>query len=75
MSRYSHTGTKGEKRYSSYSFLTSAIDGVSSQLHAPDDFTTSTHVQETGWASELVWTQRLEEKSFVSAGDRIPIAR
>jgi hypothetical protein len=26
--------------------------------------------QEAGWASELVWTQRLEEKSFVSAGDR-----
>jgi hypothetical protein len=23
-----------------------------------------------GWASELVWTQRLEEKSFASAGDR-----
>jgi hypothetical protein len=27
-------------------------------------------VQEAGWASELVWTQRLEEKSFVPAGDR-----
>jgi hypothetical protein len=26
--------------------------------------------QEAGWASELVWTQRLEEKSFVSVGDR-----
>jgi hypothetical protein len=32
-------------------------------------------VQETGWAPEPVWTQRLEEKSFVPAGDRTPIAR
>jgi hypothetical protein len=30
-------------------------------------------VQEAGWASELVWTQTLEEKSFVSAGDRTPV--
>jgi hypothetical protein len=28
---------------------------------------------EAGWASELVWTQTLEEKSFASAGDRIPV--
>jgi hypothetical protein len=26
--------------------------------------------QETGWASELVWTEREEEKSFASAGYR-----
>jgi hypothetical protein len=26
---------------------------------------------EAGWASEPVWTQRLEEKFFASAGDRI----
>jgi hypothetical protein len=25
------------------------------------------------WASELVWTQMLEEKSFASAGDRTPV--
>jgi hypothetical protein len=25
-------------------------------------------VQEAGWFSELVWKQRLEEKSFASAG-------
>jgi hypothetical protein len=24
---------------------------------------------EAGWASELVWKQRLEEKSFASAGE------
>jgi hypothetical protein len=31
-----------------------------------------TIVQEAGWASELVWTQRLEEKSFAFAGDGNP---
>jgi hypothetical protein len=29
--------------------------------------------QEAGWASELVWTERLEEKSFASAEDRTPV--
>jgi hypothetical protein len=28
--------------------------------------------REAGRASELVWTKRLEEKYFVSAGDRTP---
>jgi hypothetical protein len=32
-------------------------------------------VQETGWAPEPVWTQRLEEKSFAPAGNRTSIAR
>jgi hypothetical protein len=32
-------------------------------------------VQEAGWASELVWTQRLEEKSFVCAGERTPVVQ
>jgi hypothetical protein len=27
-------------------------------------------VQEAGWAPEQVWTQRLEEKSSASVGDR-----
>jgi hypothetical protein len=31
--------------------------------------------QEAGWASELVWTQRLEEKSFASAGDQAPVVQ
>jgi hypothetical protein len=30
--------------------------------------------QEAGWASEPVWTQRLEEKPLASAGDRTSIA-
>jgi hypothetical protein len=29
--------------------------------------------QQAGWASELVWTHRIEEKSFASAGDRSPV--
>jgi hypothetical protein len=32
-------------------------------------------VQEAGWAPEPVWSQRIEEKFFAPAGDRIPIAR
>jgi hypothetical protein len=31
--------------------------------------------QEAGWASEPVWTQRLEEKSFASVGDRTPVVQ
>jgi hypothetical protein len=31
-------------------------------------------VQEAGWASEPVWTQRLKEKSFASAGEFFGIA-
>jgi hypothetical protein len=30
-----HGGAWGERRYSSYSFMTSAVDGVSGQHHAP----------------------------------------
>jgi hypothetical protein len=32
-------------------------------------------VQEAGWALEPVWTQRLEEKSSVPAGDRTPVVQ
>jgi hypothetical protein len=70
----------GERRYSSYSFTTSALDGVSGQLHAPAALlppgkgSTVPIVQEAGWAPEPVWIQRLQEKSFVPAGDRTPIA-
>jgi hypothetical protein len=30
-----HAGAKGEKKYSSYSFLTSALDGVRGQRQSP----------------------------------------
>jgi hypothetical protein len=50
--------------YSSYSILTSVLDGVSGQLHAPAAlWRPVTIVQEAGWAPEPVWTQRLQEKS------------
>jgi hypothetical protein len=32
-------------------------------------------VQEAGWASELVWIQRLEEKSLALARDRTPVVQ
>jgi hypothetical protein len=55
--------------------------GVSGQRHAPAALLPPGKgppvpiVQETGWAPEPVWTQRLEGKSFAPAGDRTPIAR
>jgi hypothetical protein len=55
--------------------------GVSGQRHAPAALLPPGKgppvpiVQEAGWASEPVWTQRLEEKYFAPAGDRTPIAR
>jgi hypothetical protein len=59
-----------ERRYSSYSFTTSALDRASGQRHAPGRALAPRKgplvsiVQEAGWAPEQVWTQRLEEKSF-----------
>jgi hypothetical protein len=70
-----HVAACGERRYSSYSFTTSALDGVSGLRHAPGKGTPVHIVQEAGWAPEPVWTQRLEEKSFGSAGDRTSISR
>jgi hypothetical protein len=71
----------GESRYSSYSFSTSALDGCDGQRHSPAALLPPGKgppvpiVQETGWAPEPVWTQRLDEKSFALAGDRTPISR
>jgi hypothetical protein len=38
--------------------------GVSGQRHAPGKGPPVPIVQEAGWASEPVWTQRLQEKLF-----------
>jgi hypothetical protein len=52
--------------------------GVSGQRHAPAALlplgkgSPEPIGQEAGWAPEPVWTQRLEEKSFVFAGNRTP---
>jgi hypothetical protein len=34
LSRYRCAGTKGQRKYGSYSFLTSALDAVGGQRHA-----------------------------------------
>jgi hypothetical protein len=65
-----HEGAWGERRYSSYSFSTSALDGGEwsasrpGRALAPGKGHPVSIVQEAGWAPEPVWTQRLEEKSF-----------
>jgi hypothetical protein len=79
----SHTTPKeaqGERMYSSYS-MTSALDegewSASSPGRAlpPRKGHPVRTGQEAGWAPEPVWTQRLEEKSPASTGDRTSIAR
>jgi hypothetical protein len=70
----------GGEEYSSYSFSTSALDGVSGR-HAPAALLPPGKGppvpigQEFGLVPEPVWTQRLKEKTFAPAGDRTPIAR
>jgi hypothetical protein len=64
-------GAKGERMYNSYSFLISALDGGEWSASRPGRALPPVPiVQEAGWASEPVWTQRLQEKSFTSAGDQ-----
>jgi hypothetical protein len=61
---------QGERRYSSYSFTTSALAGGEwsasrpGRALPPGKGPPVPTVQEAGWAPEPVWTQRLEEKSF-----------
>jgi hypothetical protein len=70
-----------ERRYSSYSFTTSAVDrgelsaSLPGRALPPGKGPPVPIVQEAGWAPEPVWTQRLEEKSSAPAGDGTPIAR
>jgi hypothetical protein len=69
LSLYRHAVDKGERSYSSYSFLTSALDEVSCQRHIsavlcrrgidPD-----THSIGCWVGPRAGWTQRIEEKSF-----------
>jgi hypothetical protein len=76
-----HGGAWWERRYSSYSFTTSALDGGEwsalrpGRALTPGERTPVPIVQEAGWVPEPVWTQRLEEKSSAPSGDRTPIAR
>jgi hypothetical protein len=56
--------------YSSYSFMTSALDGGEWSASRPGRALVPgkgppVHiVQEAGWAPEPVWKQRIQEKSF-----------
>jgi hypothetical protein len=68
----------GKRRYSSYSFLISAVGGCECSASRPGRALPPgkgppvSFVQEVGWAPEPVWTQRLEEKilSPLSVFDR-----
>jgi hypothetical protein len=68
----------GERRYSFYSFLTSALEGGEWSASRPGRALPPGKeppvpiVQEAGWAPEPVWTQRLEEELSASVGDRTP---
>jgi hypothetical protein len=68
----------GDRRYSSYSFLTSALEGGERSASRPGRALPPGKeppvpiVQEAVWAPEPVWTQRLEKKSSASVGDRTP---
>jgi hypothetical protein len=68
----------GDRRYSSYSFVTSALEGGEwsasrpGRALLPGKEPPVPTVQEAGWAPEPVWTQRLEEKFSASVGDRTP---
>jgi hypothetical protein len=71
----------GDRRYRSYPFLTSALEGGEWSASRPGRALPPGKeppvpiVQEAGWAPEAVWKQRLEEKSSVPVGDRTPVAQ
>jgi hypothetical protein len=66
-----HADAKGERNYGSYSFLTSALNGVNGQRHAQAALYRGKGpppppiliVKEARCASDLIWTQRLEKNS------------
>jgi hypothetical protein len=70
-------GAWGEKRYSSCCFLTSALEGGEWSASRPGRALPPGKqppvpiLQEAGWASKPVWTQRLEETPSASVGDRL----
>jgi hypothetical protein len=73
-------GAWGEKNYSSYSFLTSALDGVRGQRHAPAALCPGGRSPVThctgGWVGlKDGLNTEVREKSFALARDRTPIAR
>jgi hypothetical protein len=71
----------GDRRYSSYSFLTSALEGGEWSASRPGRTLPPGKeppvpiVQEAGWAPEPVWTQRLGKESSSPVGVRTPAAQ
>jgi hypothetical protein len=65
LSHYTPWRRLGDRRYSSYSYSTSALDGgewsasLLGRTLAPGKGSPVPIVQEAGWAPELVWTKRL----------------
>jgi hypothetical protein len=68
----------GDRRYSSYPFLTSVLEGGEwsasrpGRALPPDKEPPVPFVQEAGWAPEPVWKQRLQKKTSASVRDRTP---
>jgi hypothetical protein len=68
-SHYTPRRRLGQKRYSSYSFSISLLDGGEWSASRPvrglgqDEVPPVPVVQEAGWAPQPVWTQRLEKNS------------
>jgi hypothetical protein len=76
LSHYTPWRRLGGRQYSSYSFLTSSLDGGEWSPSRPSRALLQAKGppvpigQEAGWAPEPVWTQTLHEKSSASVGDR-----
>jgi hypothetical protein len=81
LSHYTPRRRLGERSYSSYSFSTSALDGGEwsalrpGRALSPGKRPPVPIVQEAGWAPEPVWTERIEEIPFASAGGRTLFVR
>jgi hypothetical protein len=76
-----HAGAKGEKKHSSYSFFTSALDGVSGQRHAPAALYSWERTPGTHWIGGWVGlragldTEARGNMLFASTGDRTPVVQ
>jgi hypothetical protein len=70
-----HGGTWWERRYSSYSFFSLALEEGEWSAHTPTVLYTPGKGQpiptaeETVWVPKPVWMQKMEEKSSASVGD------
>jgi len=79
LSHYHHAGDKGERKYSSYSFLTLALDGGEWSASRPSHtLPLGKDPPGTHWIGGWVGLRAgldTEEKSFASARDRAPVVQ